>query len=293
MAVIDAHCHIFPPSFAGRRAELTARDATFAELFANPQARMADAPTLLAAMEQDGIGHAVVAGIGWTDPAIAREANDYLIQSVAANPRRLTGFCSVNPAWGETAAEEVERCADAGLRGIGELHPAPQRLDLADRARLAPVMDAARRRGMPLLLHCSEPVGHPYPGKGDTTPGPVYRLITDFPENDIICAHWGGGLPFYSLMPEVAAALERVYFDTAASPFLYRPAIYAAVAGLIGSHKILFATDYPLMRHRRALREAVNAALPPPDIEAILSHNAARLLRLPDSITNYELSITN
>ena len=37
-------------------------------------------------------------------------------------------------------------------------------------------------------------------------------------------AHWGGGLPFYGLMkkegPEV---LRRVYFDTAASPYLYRP----------------------------------------------------------------------
>ena len=278
MAVIDAHCHIFPPSFAERRAELAARDAAFAELFAHPQARLADAPMLLAAMERDGIDHAVAAGIGWTDPAIARESNDYLIASVAASDGRLSGFCGVNPAWGDAAAEEVERCAAAGLRGVGELHPAPQRLNLADRTLLAPVMDAARRRGMPLLLHCSEPVGHLYPGKGDTTPGPVYRLITDFPDNDIICAHWGGGLPFYALMPEVAAALARVYFDSAASPFLYRPEIYAAAAGLIGSDKILFASDYPLLRHRRARREVAGAALPEPARASILGQNAARLL---------------
>ena len=278
--IIDAHCHIMPPSFAERRRELAGRDATFAAILANPSARIADAPELLRAMNRDGVDHAIVMGMGWADYHVAAEANDYLIEAAAAHPDRLTGFASVNPAWGEAAVKEAQRCAAAGLRGIGEMHPDTQGFDITDTATMAPLMDLARFRGLPLLLHCSEPVGHQYPGKGRTTPDRVMRLIENFPDNVIICAHWGGGLPFYALMPEVGAALKNVYFDSAASPFLYRPAIYRAVADVVGPECILFASDYPLMRHSRPLSEIAGEPLPECHRRRILGGNAARLLGL-------------
>ena len=278
--IVDAHCHILPPSFAERRRELAARDATFAAILANPSARVADAPALLRAMSPDGVGHAVVMGMGWSDFQIAVEANDYLIEAVAAHPDKLTGFVSVNPAWGDAAVAEAQRCAAAGLRGIGELHPDSQGIDITDATTMAPLMELARSLKLPLLLHCSEPVGHQYPGKGRTTPDKVLRFIENFPGNTIICAHWGGGLPFYALMPEVGAALENVYFDSAASPFLYRPGVYRAVADVAGADRILFATDYPLMRPSRPLSKLAEEPLPEGHRRRILGENAARLLGL-------------
>ena len=121
---------------------------------------------------------------------------------------------------------------------------------------------------------------HQYPGKGQTTPDKLYRFIENFQSNVIICAHWGGGLPFYALMPEVPQVLENVYFDTAASPFLYRPDVFTAVTGLVGADKILFATDYPLIRARRLLGQVEEAGLSLADQDSILSGNAARLLGL-------------
>ena len=278
--IVDAHCHILPPSFAGRREEFAARDATFSGILASPSARIADASRLLKAMDRDGVDHAAVMGMGWSDFDVAVEANDYLIEAVCANPDRLTGFASVNPAWGDAAVAEASRCADAGLRGIGELHPDTQALDITDPAAMAPVMDLARERSLPVLVHCSEPVGHKYPGKGVTTPDKVWRFTQNFPDNVIICAHWGGGLPFYSLMPEVGAALSNVYFDSAASPFLYRPGIYPAVASLVGAERILFATDYPLMSPSRPLAEVSGLPLAEDERRMILGENAARLLGL-------------
>ena len=278
--IVDAHCHILPPSFAERRRELAARDATFAAILADPSARIADAPSLLRAMSRDGVDHAVVMGMGWTDYHIAVEANDYLIEAAAAHPSRITGFASVNPAWGPAAVDETERCFDAGLRGIGELHPDTQGIDITDATAMAPLMDLARSLNLPVLLHCSEPVGHLYPGKGKTTPEKVWRLIENFPENTIICAHWGGGLPFYSLMPEVGASLKNVYFDSAASPFLYRPGIYPATASLVGAERILFASDYPLMRPSRPISEIGSEPLTQHDRRRILGENAAQLLGL-------------
>ena len=278
--VIDSHCHILPPDFPQRRADLLNRDATFASLFSNPQAPMATAERLIASMDRDGVERAVVMGMGWTDPSLAREVNDYIIASVARSPARLTGFCSASPGWGDAGAEEIERCVAAGLRGVGELHPDSQGFDITDKAVLAPLMETASRLGLPVLVHASEPVGHDYPGKGSTTPERLYRFIQNFPANLIILAHWGGGLPFYALMPEVPDVIRNVYFDTAASPFLYGFRVFPVVAGLVGPDKVLFGTDYPLVSAPRLLAQLNEAGLEAGDRQAILSGNAARLFGL-------------
>ena len=93
---------------------------------------MASAVDLLKAMDDDGVTISVVMGIGWTDHGLARESNDYIVESVRRSGGRLVGFAGVNPAWGERAAREADRCARSGLRGIGELHPDTQGFDLGD-----------------------------------------------------------------------------------------------------------------------------------------------------------------
>ena len=278
--IIDTHCHILPPTFPERHGELARRDATFASLFPRPGAKMATAESLIAAMDEAGVGHSVVAGFGWTDAGLAREANEYIAQAVSRHPERLTGFCSVNPAWGDPALVEIERCAAAGLKGVGELHSDTQGFDITCPGTMAPLMKLARELGVPVLLHTSEPVGHQYPGKGATTPDRVYKFIRNFPENVIICAHWGGGLPFYGLMPEVPGELANVYFDTAASPFLYRREIFELAARAIGAGKILFGTDFPLINQKRMLDQVEVCALDAGARTAILGGNAASLLGL-------------
>ncbi len=94
----------------------------------------------------------------------------------------------------------------------------------------------------------------------------------------IVCAHWGGGLPFYALMPEVEKAFKNVYFDSAASPFLYNPRIYEQMAGLTGEDKILFGSDYPLLEQSRIIKEILIQNLPEQVKMKILGENARKLL---------------
>ena len=276
--VTDFHTHIFPPWSPDERQRHLARDATFGELYSDPNANLATADDLLRAMDEDGVDRAVVLGIGWTDEGLAREANDYIIESVARYPDRLVGFGGVNPAWGDAAAREAERCGRAGLRGVGELHPDNQSFDLGDDATMAPLIEAVRELGMILTTHVSEPVGHLYPGKGKTTPDVVWRFVNNFPDIPTVCAHWGGGLPFYALMPEVSLGLANVYFDTAASPFLYTPEVFTVVAGLVGAGRILLGSDYPLLRPSRLLKQIEESAMSQTDKQAITRGNAATLL---------------
>ncbi len=279
--IIDFHTHIFPPWLRDQRERYLERDSTFGALYSNPAAKMATAEDVVAAMDEDGVDMAVTMGLGWTDLGLAREVNDYLIEATRAYPKRLLAFGGVSPLWGNAAAIEAERCAQAGLRGLGELHPDTQGFDLGDPKTMAPLAEASRHYKLILLTHSSEPVGHTYQGKGRTTPDVLCRLIENFPDLTIVCAHWGGGLPFYALMPEVAHALENTYFDTAASPFLYTPHVFPAVAGLVGFSKILIGSDFPLLRQNRLIRQVQESPMSQEAKEAILGGNATRLLDLP------------
>jgi len=71
-----------------------------------------------------------------------------------------------------------------------------------------------------------------------------------------------------------------VYFDSAASPFLYRPDVFRAVSELAWSGKVLFASDYPLMEISRPLEQAKAAGLAPDGEAALLGGNAAKLFGL-------------
>ncbi|MBN1289990.1 MAG: amidohydrolase family protein, partial [Actinobacteria bacterium] len=121
-------------------------------------------------------------------------------------------------------------------------------------------------------------VGHDYPGKTPTTPAPVYRYLKKFPDTTTILAHWGGGLIFYELMPEVAKLTSSVYYDTAASPYLFRKDIYSIAVEIAGAGRILFGSDFPLIKINRHLSEIEEAGLSGNVKESILGKNAQALL---------------
>ena len=158
------------------------------------------------------------------------------------------------------------------------MRPDMQLLDLRDEVMMKPLAEVIAKHKLILLIHASEPVGHEYPGKGVVTPEMLYPLITSFPDLIIVCAHWGGGLPFYALMPEVKQAMNNVFFDTAASPLLYSPQVYEQVIQLVGADKILFGSDYPLLAQSCLLKEISSLDLPEETKNLILSGNAQRLL---------------
>jgi predicted TIM-barrel fold metal-dependent hydrolase len=79
-------------------------------------------------------------------------------------------------------------------------------------------------------------------------------------------------------MPEVKKALKNVYFDTAASPFLYSRQIYHQVAQMVGDDRILFGSDWPLLSPGRLLKEINSLDLPQETKDRLLAGNARRLL---------------
>jgi uncharacterized protein len=278
--IVDFHTHVFPTVIIAQRERHLADDATFAELYHDPKAKLATAEDLLGSMQEASIDVSVALGFAWSDPVTCRLHNDYLLETATSSRGRLVPFCTLPLAATLDDIEvEARRCVAGGARGFGELRPENLRFDLNGEPghRLA---ELSIELGTVLLFHVSEPAGHTYPGKQGLALEKFYRFVADHPDARVVGAHWAGGLPLYSLMPEVKQVLAAIHVDTAATSLLYDASIYARVAKAIGPDRILFGSDYPLLTQERSRRRVEEAGLDKESQALILGGNAAALLGL-------------
>ncbi|MFH2013233.1 MAG: amidohydrolase family protein [Pseudomonadota bacterium] len=288
--IIDFHTHIFSKEVRENLDKYRKRDPLFRLLFGGErsnmmgggkkQAIMIGAEELIASMDRSGIDKSVVCGFAWSDLGLCKDGNDYILDVVKRYPDRLIGFTSIQLNGNDKTIKEIERCVRLGLKGIGEIVTEAHRVAIDDEKIIRPIVEAAISLNVPIMLHANETVGHYYVGKAKTELKQYYDFVLSYPDIDIILAHWGGGLLFYELMPEVAKASKRVYYDTAASIFLYSSKVYHIAAQIIGADKILFGTDYPLIDQRRYMDQIENCGLSKYEINKIYAENARKLLRL-------------
>jgi predicted TIM-barrel fold metal-dependent hydrolase len=278
--IIDIHTHAFPSVVRRTRQRFFQNEPAFELLYASPKAILAGASETIAMMDAQGVDKSVIFGFPWRNPDTFKRNNDYILEAVARYPDRLIGFCCLDPTHRDAPAE-VERCLRAGLSGVGELAFYASGIDDDCLESLDPVMALAKSYNRPVMLHTNEPVGHCYPGKSPNTLAQISTLVRRFSKNRIILAHWGGGLFFYALLKkQMRAELANVWFDTAASPYLYRPDIYRLALEIAGTDKILLGSDFPLLEPQRYFKEMDQAGLTAAQRKAVCGDNASRLLGL-------------
>ena len=71
-----------------------------------------------------------------------------------------------------------------------------------------------------------------------------------------------------------------MWYDTAATAYLYRNDILPVVAKLVGVERILFASDYGLLRQQRIIDYVTQSGLNSEEIALVLGGNAQRLLHI-------------
>lgn len=275
--LVDAHTHVFPPSIAAARTAYQERDDWFGQLYASPSARIASADDLRHSMDRSGFDYAVIASFGWRDAQIGRACADYMLDAARASNGKLLALAYIQPTAAGDAARQLERDLADGFVGVGELMPDGQGFSLDDHELLTPVLSVAADAGVPVLVHVSEPVGHRYPGKGTVAVAAMWRLARAFPRVRFIAAHWGGGLPFYELMPDVQLDLANVWYDSAATAYLYQPRVFSTCLEIVGADRVLFASDFPVLRQGPLLRAVRGLALPDEVTARLLGENAAAL----------------
>ena len=293
--IIDAHIHMYPPDVAAdpvgwaRRMDEPYWGALIGD---NPTGTTiqgwATVEQLIADMDAAGIDKVVMQGIYFRHHQTCVTQNNWYIDWCRQFPERLLGFATVQPLAGQPALDEVKRAVDNGLVGVGEILPYAQGHTIRDEAFLA-VVELAISLDIPLCLHGAEPVGHDYPGRAYTPLQDYVWLAEQYPELRLILAHLGGLLPYYELNRATQKIMRYVYYDTAAVPLLYQPAVYKSVVEVVGAAKILYGSDYPLLLYPRRTRtpgftdllaELRNSGLTGDQLALILGGNMQQLLKL-------------
>ena len=276
MSGIDFHVHITPPEIAANWRKYAGQEPYLAMLAENPRYKTVCAEDVIAALDESQFDRAVIFGFGFKDTGLCRMVNDYVIEKVREFPQRLTGFIAVSP--NDVGVEkEIDRCHSAGLKGIGEIFPGNRGFAIDNAEETRALTGACIERDLPLIVHTNEPVGHTYLGKNNVGLQQIERFIAHSKGLRVILAHWGGGLLYYEAMPELREQFRNVYYDTAATPFLYNAEIYHAALALGLGEKILFGSDFPLLPPSRYIPAL--QTLPADARNRILFANAQHLLK--------------
>lgn len=292
--IIDCHVHLYPDAaIADPAGWAAARAEPRWAAMVGPRADgarslqgWADETRLLRDMDAAGVDRAVLLGWYWEHPATCAEQNRFLAEAVRRHPDRLEACATIHAACGADGVRtELERCRAEGLSGLGELCPPAQGFGYDDPV-LAAALELAARWRWPVNLHVTEPAGRAYPGRVETPFMELLALAGRHPAVRFVLAHWGGMLPFFELNGAVARRLANVYYDTAASPLLYRPEVFPLVVRAVGAGRIVYGSDYPLRLYpkvqaepefARFLAEIRGSGLDEAELRNVLGGNWRRL----------------
>lgn len=206
--------------------------------------------------------------------------NDRVHELVKRYPERFAvGFAQVDPRKPMEAVNEINRAYhDLNMRGI-IFEPAFLDISPTD-ARCYPVYAKCVELGIPVGLH----TGVNFSSHGPLLherPVLIDQIACHFPDLMIICHH--GGWPWATEMAAIAWKHRNVYLEFGA----IAPKYIASGGGwgdtrqfmdTVLHEKILFGTDWPMMRYDRVLEEMSALGLRERSLEAYLGGNAERLL---------------
>jgi hypothetical protein len=279
--IVDVHTHIFPADVISRRELFFRNEPEFQLLYGSPDSKMASAETLIRSMDENGVDRSVVFGFPWRSAELLARHNGYVLDAAAKFPDRLLPLACLD-LFSSLCGKEGEKLFADGARGFGELaiYSAGGNMDLM-LDNFKHIAAICRREDLVLLVHANEPIGHQYPGKAPFGLDLYYNMAKAGAGATLIFAHWGGGLFFFEVLKkEPPGHFANIYYDTAASPFVYKTDIYRVAAELAGVDRILFGSDYPLISPKRYFTEIRKSGLPDVDIDLISGGNAVRIFRL-------------
>ena len=230
-------------------------------------------------------GHDVLGVVlDWDDESVTGRGwlgNDFMAELSERYPGVLMGFGSVDPH-SEKAAQEVDRIADLGLKGL-KFHPTMQRFDPGDE-RFYPIYERMQEHGLVALFHTGTcGIGAGTPGASGTKiryshPGFLDSVGADFPGVSWIAAHFGW--PWTAECLALALHKSNVWIELSGWAPGYLPPEVRREIGKRLNGQTLFGSDYPFIPLERWFSEFEELGLPEEAAGRILKGNAARLLGL-------------
>ncbi|MCF7548646.1 amidohydrolase family protein [Pseudonocardia sp. WMMC193] len=210
-------------------------------------------------------------------------SNEEIADLAAQHPDVLIPFASVDPARGAAGVRLARRLVEQHeVRGF-KFHPSIQAFEPNDRA-VYPLYEELQGLGVPALFHTGQTgIGAGLPGGRGiklrySDPMLLDDVAADFPALTIIMAH--PSVPWQDEAISVATHKANVYIDLSGwSPKYFPPQLVKAANGLL-KHKVLFGSDYPLIRPERWIRDFAALDIKDEVRPLIMKENAIRALGL-------------
>jgi predicted TIM-barrel fold metal-dependent hydrolase len=212
-----------------------------------------------------------------------RVSNYEIAEFAAANSDIVIPFASIDPRKGKLGAREArDLIENYGVKGF-KFHGIMQDIDPADRVAY-PLYEVIAEHRLPAIFH----TGHSGMGTGMRGGGGVRLkwgqpmliddVAVDFPDMKFILAHpsW----PWVDESLSMALHKDNVFIDLSGwSPKYFQPQIIRYANGPLRS-KMMFGSDYPLIRPDQWIAAAREAGFREEVLPCLLKDNAARVLGL-------------
>ncbi len=147
-----------------------------------------------------------------------------------------------------------------------------------------PLYEAATELGLPVVFHTGQTgIGAGLPGGRGiklrySDPMLIDDVAADHPQLTIVLAH--PSVPWQDAAISIATHKANVFIDLSGwSPKYFPPQLVRAANGLL-KHKVLFGSDYPVIKPDRWLADFAALEIKPEVRPLILKDNAARMLGL-------------
>lgn len=204
--------------------------------------------------------------------------NEFLKELVERYPNRFIAFGSVDPRKDDALQKLKTMAVDYDFKGI-KLHCDASGLYPND-PLLYPIYEKCIEYGLVVLHHtgttglgyCKIKFGHPLD---------LDDVAQDFPDLKIVCAHFGW--PWMEECFAVATRNPNVYIDISGWLARYFPPLLITYMNGLLKDKMLFGTDYPMIRSPLWMKEFDEFCRPKLKegvAEKILGLNTSRLLNL-------------
>ena len=195
-----------------------------------------------------------------------------IIQVSDEFPQRLFGLYGVNPHRAMDGVRELERMVkEHRFKG---LHIHPHGFDMPpDHAYYFPFYAKAEELGVPAVIS----MGHTLDFMPNEWGRPIHldRVALYFPNLAVVCTHTGW--PWVEEAIALAWKHPNLFLGTSAhAPKYWKPEMVRFIDSR-GQDKVLFGTDYPLIRHEEALEQIDALGLREGSKTKFLHDNAARV----------------
>jgi predicted TIM-barrel fold metal-dependent hydrolase len=210
-------------------------------------------------------------------------SNEEIAELAAQHPDVLIPFGSIDPARGVAGIRAARRLVqEHGVRGF-KFHASLQDF-LPNDPKVYPLYEELQSLGVPALCHTGQTgIGAGLPGGRGiklrySDPMLLDDVAADFPGLTIIMAH--PSVPWQDAAISVATHKANVFIDLSGwSPKYFPPQLVRAANTLL-KEKVLFGSDYPLLRPERWIRDFEALDIRDEVRPLIMKDNAVRALGL-------------